>query len=539
MPTYPTEWAYGKPVGSIREEDKRLLLRHPIKKGSGKQKSMTFTFSKYKNRDECWAAAEKERIKISHDLGLTINEIRYTDEDTIEVKLTRGKTFITDAKYIEFVNKYKLFTLVKREKNRTRYYVIAQKKKKKKPFRDFIIKCDKVDYLNGKTLDLRECNLKESGFEYKIEGIDNTDHTNDADIIENMSKYYFMEMLDLPKNKWILGNIPGTTFPRKSNNNKIITMVIIDLNRKKRTKTFKVKDHGTIEKTKDVAQIYNINYAHAINVVTNKIRILDDVLEVMIDDDVIMKTDLIFLPLFIPSLDTFNNCITVNKTFNNIEKIYAGLYIRNTLKSSSFHKFIMGGEMIDHINRDPLDNRLINLRFTTASHNNTNRTANNITNITGVTYGTDTAGEYYRARIKENGIEYGKFFYTHKHGENSRKLAIKLRVNILELNDIKDDLSDLSLDESNIPLLNNAINRTKDYLELMDKNIVYNYDKYLPGLTDKEIDPKIKKLIFNKYLTIQSLRMMQLTSRISTLEELIGKIKRQRNRLNSRKVFEI
>ena len=44
----------------------------------------------------------------------------------------------------------------------------------------------------------------------------------------------------------------------------------------------------------------------------------------------------------------------------------------------SLHRFVMGakpgdGKMIDHINRDPLDNRRENLRFCTASENMQNR----------------------------------------------------------------------------------------------------------------------------------------------------------------------
>lgn len=116
-----------------------------------------------------------------------------------------------------------------------------------------------------------------------------------------------------------------------------------------------------------------INYSHQNNLVRNKIRIQDNHLEVMLDEENIMKTDLMFLLLFIPQQDTFKSVFKIYKTnAQGSSAIYAIIRDLNKQEQCSFHSFVMGGAMIDHINGDPLDNRLKNLRFTDYIHNNNN-----------------------------------------------------------------------------------------------------------------------------------------------------------------------
>ncbi|XWV26252.1 HNH endonuclease [Tupanvirus soda lake] len=519
MTKYPTDWAYGIPRGSISDRKTSLSLR--ISNGK-KVYNFSYPISNFSSKTECLKHVEQERIKKSHELGLTRNEIRFIDKDTIDVKLTGDKTFKTDAKFLKIVNKYPLQAKSKREKGITRFYVVAQDKKKTFQFTKLITNFKIVEYVNGNTLDLREINMKEFGF-----GINVVKKQNkiDTDQIKDISKYYFLDVNELPKNKWILGSVEGTLFFRDKDKDKVLTMRTKNYNGQIQSKTYKVADYGSVDKTILEAKKYMINCAHYSNTVKNKIRILDDYLEVMLDEDDIMKTDLIFLPLFIPNRDKLSAPIIITSViYASINNKYAKAYIRSNGKVINYHKFIMGSAMIDHINGDSLDNRLINLRFTNYSHNNSNKFANNPTDITGVTHGKDKTGEYYRARLKYNGEEQNRFFYISPHGENSKLYATMFRKHILELNPITDDLTKLPLTKSDIGLIEKSIVRTKQYLTNVENRICYNVNDYLIDISKDVLSENHKKAIHKYYLTIQAFRIENLLVRVTKLQELLKNI---------------
>jgi len=75
------------------------------------------------------------------------------------------------------------------------------------------------------------------------------------------------------------------------------------------------------------------------------------------------------------------------------------IYTQINRKTIHLHRLIMGaktGEFVDHINRNPLDNRIKNLRFCTRSENNMNKNG-----VRGVSRFRDG----WRARIKKDGKE--------------------------------------------------------------------------------------------------------------------------------------
>lgn len=87
---YPTEWAYGLPRGYILDRGTNYMIgvQNPKTK---KKETFCFSIKDYDSKEECLKATIKERDKISHNWGITRNEIRYIDEDTIEVQLTQGR----------------------------------------------------------------------------------------------------------------------------------------------------------------------------------------------------------------------------------------------------------------------------------------------------------------------------------------------------------------------------------------------------------------------------------------------------------------
>ena len=95
---------------------------------------------------------------------------------------------------------------------------------------------------------------------------------------------------------------------------------------------------------------------------------------------------------------------------------------------SKFHKFITGWDMVDHIDRNPMNNCLSNLRETTHKLNNNNRSKSESSKALelGVTY--SAKDDSYKARIKQDGKEISKQFSVKKYGKDEAlKLAIQTR----------------------------------------------------------------------------------------------------------------
>jgi|SRR5690349_3158363 len=88
------------------------------------------------------------------------------------------------------------------------------------------------------------------------------------------------------------------------------------------------------------------------------------------------------------------------------------IYFRSTKLKTALHRFIMGakrGEVVDHKNRNTLDNRKSNLRITTTALNahNSKIYASNKTGCPGV----QRSGKKWRAEIKinKNRVSLGSF----------------------------------------------------------------------------------------------------------------------------------
>lgn len=152
----------------------------------------------------------------------------------------------------------------------------------------------------------------------------------------------------------------------------------------------------------------------------NRIRVIDEnMIEVELSKGQIMKTDMKFAE-------------TCQKYFIGIadkddhkKGFYATIFFENGRER--FHRYITGFQMVDHINRDPLDNRLCNLREATFKINGTNTSmhSNNTSGYTGVRFD----GKRWIACLECDGKKYSKAFNVNTYGEEeAKRLAIEHRI---------------------------------------------------------------------------------------------------------------
>jgi hypothetical protein len=134
-----------------------------------------------------------------------------------------------------------------------------------------------------------------------------------------------------------------------------------------------------------------------------------------------MKTDYKFLDI----IEKYPIFATKGSRENS--KYYAGIEVDG--KNLRYHNYITGYEMTDHIDRDPLNNCLSNLRECDHKINNNNRSKSESSNavVLGVTY--SETNKSFRARIKQDDKEIVKYFSVEKYGyELAKQMAIEQRL---------------------------------------------------------------------------------------------------------------
>ena len=218
--------------------------------------------------------------------------------------------------------------------------------------------------------------------------------------------------------KWIKGKFAGTVFQRKDQNKWTVVVKKPDNTVVTKTLPFDVSTKDSVYK--EAIGVRN-NLSDMYGLTSNKIKIIDgDKIQVKLSKDQIMTTDYKFLNI----VEKYP--IFASKSDGVCSKYYASMMIGGEKKQ--FHNFITSWNMVDHIDRNPLNNCLGNLRETTHKENNNNRNKSETSDAIelGVTY--SAKDDAYKARIKQDGKEYSKQFSVKKYGEKEAlRLAIETR----------------------------------------------------------------------------------------------------------------
>jgi hypothetical protein len=511
---YPTEWSLGKPRGSLKEEKTgfRVTMSPPKEKQYFKYFKFADSSTAAKQRAQkeasLWLKSESDK------LGLTRNMVRYLSKDVIEVQLLNDITFKTDTANLKEVEKYPINMKTKKEKGKERHYVMSQDKKTSMTFTSLICDYKIVEYIDGNTLNLCSSNLKEFGSVKTV-----VKETKQVKPSIDQYKYFEMDVDFLPKNVWMLGKPAGTVFNRK-NQEDIFTARVPDGNKKQHSKTFNAKNYSSREATKKAATKWQYNTSYKLGVTSNMIRIIDnDTIEVKLTKEFSMITDLILLPL-VQSMPLFStHCQIKTNTL-----VYCSAYINE--KNIKFHKLITGFPMVDHMNHNSLDNRLINLRFVDHSENNRNKTTP--TENIGVREVLENNGMIgYEARAKFFGQQISKIYYGHKYSSNdeAKKCAIEFRKNICDV--------DINTPDFTVPkgIKDKDLNLLYKRLDVMTDDIIKHRVKSVTTyLAEIDIDNKYRAKLFNHYDEIQLWRIDNLMTKQKHIEIAINSLKKTKSK---------
>jgi hypothetical protein len=244
---------------------------------------------------------------------------------------------------------------------------------------------------------------------------------------------------------WCLGKPAGyiQKKPPKEGTSKYGSVsYICQVGGKRHIKTFRISETRDEEATTRAAMEYGIRWSDEHVFTKNKVRRLPDgihwkndvnnvpvtnnTLEVFIDDEHTMLID-------------FEDLHHVQQHFvSKTKKRYAAFSFKGTLEerkqgkimSKLVHNYLTGYNMVDHINRNRMDNRRVNIRNTTYKQNNNNRTCKNA--VAGVYFRNDCDQGAWLAQIKQDARQYSKYFSMKKYGAEAYEMAVNKRKEFCE-----------------------------------------------------------------------------------------------------------
>lgn len=119
-------------------------------------------------------------------------------------------------------------------------------------------------------------------------------------------------------------------------------------------------------------------------------------------------------------------------------------YINGTFKTIRMHREVLytpSGFVVDHINRNRLDNRRENLRVASRSQNTANsiKPSTNTSGFKGVHYRKDQGRWRAFIRVNKKGISLGQYSTAEEAAKAYNEAAVKYFGEFARLNDIKED----------------------------------------------------------------------------------------------------
>jgi len=404
---YPSEWMYGNLAGSIHLTRDKLRIASPYI-----YKLIDYTNDNLQEKvNELYKlnlqSAPAEKIK---------NRIRFISDTLAEVELSLNQIGTIDRVNLPKIFGYDLSVKQKKTRNGSIYYPMYCEKKIHHPLYKLFMDADLITYKDGNPLNLTNENLLDPNKKFISK--------QDKPII-NLSNN---------NNPWLGGKYAGTIFCRT---NSLAWNMLLKTKEKNYTKYIKFDESNKQEKYDELNNL-RMKLSDDLGLTRNKYRYIDDdTIEVKLDKDQTFITD----SKFIDVVEKYTLYVTKSGTNVN-SKYYVGLL--DGRKNKMFHNFITGFNFVDHVDRNPLNNKLSNLIQSNNSQNNKNRTVGpkiyDPYYLSGIFEYVKDGKVYYRARIKENSISYEKHFSVNKYGDDqAKKMAIRWRLDMLKKHNSKND----------------------------------------------------------------------------------------------------
>ena len=335
------------------------------------------------------------------------NRIRFISDELAEVELSMKKVAIIDRINLPKIFGYDLSVKEKKTKNGSQFYPMYCEKKIHKPLYRLFLDAETVYYQDGNPLNLTLHNLGK--------------HEDKFDV--NADKI----IVDIVPDTWLGGKYAGTIFCRSNDS---AWNMVLKTDERSFTKYMKFDETNKQDKYDELDEIRK-KLSDDLGLTRNKFRYIGkDTIEVKLDHDQTFITD----SKFIPIID--KNTLFVKKGGHENAKYYVGML--DGRKTMNFHNFITGFSFVDHIDKNPMNNKLSNLRESKHAENNKNRIVgpknydpNYLCGVRIINFNNDY--EYYEARIKENNVQKTKLFSIKQYGQKkAMKLAILWRLNMLK-----------------------------------------------------------------------------------------------------------